>query len=187
MARRPRTPTKYRCIICRRGANAGRRVTIGGNGGQWVLCAKCNREWLWYPGGRYFRRRESESRWKGQSQLVDTVTSIVKGLGIDSRSIISEVGFPDWGISTGGGLLRYDVAVPKLRLLVDYHGVQHYTPDNRFHRGNMDKYNRQRDNDKLKAKLSGINGWNYVVFSYREQVDSIEWVRKRLGEVGVGR
>jgi len=166
-----------KCIICRRYHSKGRHIDDS-----YILCLQCGRKWLFYPVGRYVRKRDSHSRWKHQDQLRDTISTILRPFGIRKESIYTEVGFPEWGTSIRGGLLRFDVVVPKLRLLVEYHGMQHYKYPNRYHK-TEGEYKVQKSNDRRKVALTAENGWHYLTLSYREDVGSEEWVRRRMEEV----
>ena len=169
-----------KCIICRR-MRGGINLGIPGTT-KYVLCNGCNRTYAWNRSGRYLRRRVSESKWKHQEDLYIVVGKLMREVGEDPRRVVTEVGFPDWGISNLGGLLRFDLAIPKLHILIDYHGSQHYTPRNRYHRTHA-AYEHQVENDDLKRALAPINGYNYLIFSYREAVNNIEWVRIRMAPV----
>lgn len=161
-----------KCIMCRK-HRGGINLGMG-----YVLCSVCGRTYSWSRTGRYLRRRKAAGRWVHQDQLRESVVAVLRGLD-DPRRVVTEVGYPDWGISSHGGLLRFDIGIPKYHILVDYHGSQHYTADNYFHRTASD-FRRQAENDTLKKELAAINGYQYIVFSYREDVGNTEWVRERI-------
>ena len=164
-----------KCIMCRK-EGVGRNLGLDSG---MVLCTRCGRDYSWYPRGRYLRLREAGTKWKNQAALLHSIQDGIREEGGDPRRIVTEVGFPDWGISARGGLLRFDIYIPKLNLLVDYHGIQHYKADNPYHR-RRGQYSRQRANDKLKRELAPRNGMNYIVYSYREKVEDKEWVMRKL-------
>lgn len=125
--------------------------------------------------------RQPSGKWKHQAALVSTIKDIVKAEGGDPRRVVTEVGFPDWALSARSGLLRFDIYVPQWDLLLDYHGIQHYTPQNPYHR-NVGEYRRQQTNDTLKREVAPSNGFNYVILSYREDVGEA-WLRRKLRKV----
>ncbi len=162
-----------KCIICRR-RGPGRPVVD-----DYVLCHSCNRTYCWTPRYRYIRRRMGETKWAHQAALEASMEGVLRSMGEDPRRLVTEVGYPDWGLSRVGGLLRFDMAVPKWALLVDYHGQQHYTPHTYYHRTRA-AYDRQRENDQLKRERAPMAGYTYVIFTYREEVGNEEWVKMRL-------
>jgi len=151
---------------------------VGGPDGR----PRCGRSYSWNSRGRYIRMRVPGRKWKHQAALLQTILGIVREEGGDPRRVVTEVGFPDWGLSSKGGLLRFDIYVPQWNLLVDYHGIQHYTPNNPYHR-KPGQYRRQQLNDALKRDVAPLNGMNYVILSYREDVEDEAWIRRKLREV----
>lgn len=167
--------TVCKCVLCRHHVNDGRVIDKDRH---IVLCDTCNREYIYNSGKRYVRRRGNKSGSKHEGLLLDTV---MKVLSLSSRDISTDTGYPDWSISVAGGLLRFDIVINRYRLLIDYHGEQHY----RHIKGmcTMENFIRQQGNDKLKTRLSPINGWNYMIFNYTEDVGDVEWIRGRLSRV----
>jgi len=170
------------CLTCMK-FGVGRRISTPLTKGIGrIICNKCKGEWAYNASGGYIRKRSLVSPWYHQNQLRKHIATILKDRGIKRSQVVSEVSFPRWGISQGGGLLRFDIGVPSINLLVDYHGEQHYQ------KGivNNDTWKRQKANDLLKTRLVPQFGWTYIVFTYKEDVEDIEWVRKKI-EKGIGK
>ena len=59
---------------------------------------------------------------------------------------------------------RYDFYLPKLNILVEYHGIQHYKPISYF--GGIEKHKTQLINDHVKIKLAKTHGVNLITIRY---------------------
>ena len=165
------------CIICRRFSN-GRRVTTPiEDSVDRIVCSGCTEGWTW--NGEYIRKKSPVVRYYHQNYLRKCISRVVmKNLGLSSRDVVSEFAFPSWGISRRNGLLRFDIAVPKLKLLLDYNGPQHYEVDGRYVR-NRKELREQKSRDRQKVALSKKANWIYIVVSYKEEI-SDKWVRKMI-------
>ena len=67
------------------------------------------------------------------------------------------------------GGLRYDAYVPNLRLAVEYQGKQHFEPVDFF--GGERGFRTTRERDRLKARLSEINGVRIEYIRYDEDLE----------------
>lgn len=161
----------YRCVACNSVYTEPNHILFKGM--NLILCPTCDDMWVFYSGRGYIRKRDIQDRWKAQRELTDIFIEI-----FGSRYVVDEVRFPKWAISPRGGLLSFDIAVPKYDLLADYMGIQHVEYPNKFH-NSIAEYEYQRKCDKVKLELCPSNGWNYITFNYNEPT-SIEWVRRRL-------
>lgn len=162
-----------KCQMCRRHTRVGRVIDRDRH---LVLCDICNKKYIYNSKKRYIRSRGNRSGSKHERLLLDTIMDV---LSLSSRDISTDTGYPDWSISVAGGLLRFDIVIGKYKLLIDYHGEQHYRYIDGMH-NNIGEFKRQKDNDLLKTKLAPINGWNYIIFNYTENVGDEEWVGSRL-------
>ena len=166
----------HRCILC---SIHDSNVRIGG----WNVCRECSEKYIWNSKGRYFRLREYNNKYS--TQYILTVT-VARALGVQNRNVCSEICFPDWCMSSLGGTYKYDIGVPSKRLLIEYHGEQHYLfPSSLIQ--DISEYIHQRDRDAIKQDIALKNGWNYVVVSYLEDAGNIEWIKTRIGQFAVRR
>lgn len=82
------------------------------------------------------------------------------------------------------GLKRcpYDFYLPDYNLLVEYQGIQHFEPIERF--GGNPSLIRQKEIDALKKQYAEENNYNFLAISYQEfeQIDSILVQRLSCGE-----
>lgn len=173
---------KYkRCIICRYLNVPGQTVrTSTSRGGKYVLCKHCRKKWIYNKGKDYIRSRALKSRYKHQDQLRQVVSNVLhEHYDLDVKRVYSELGFPMWGMSKKGGLLRYDMGVISLKLLVEYHGEQHYHVGGKYTKTKR-ALEESRRRDYERERLARKNGWNYVVFTYRDDVGNRMQVEQRL-------
>jgi len=157
-SKRPHPRVIPRCPICLRRRCRDR-----------LLCGRCARTWTWDRSMHYFRRKLRGAppiRWKTQRRL----TSVLREIhGEDA--VHSEV-CPPWACSPKGALLRYDIAIPALRILVEYHGPQHYSEEAmrwwiRGGRNSPGKVRRALSHrqtlDELKEVRAREHGWDLVI------------------------
>ena len=80
-------------------------------------------------------------------------------------------------LGTGGGLLSYDFYLPKLNLLIEFHGEQHerYVPG--FHE-TYDNFLKQLEHDKRKCEYAINNNINLLIIWYWD-FDKIEEILER--------
>ena len=168
--------SQYRCMGChdRFDDVVGGKILVKGS--NIILCSGCNKEYVYYHNRGYIRRRVLQDRWKHQRMLADT---LVKIFGV--KYVVDEVKFL-WSISRKGSYLAYDIAIPRYNILIEYHGSQHFSYPNPFHKS-IEEYENQVRNDKLKGQLAVQNNWTCMVFSYNEPVYDESWVRRRLSSV----
>jgi hypothetical protein len=67
------------------------------------------------------------------------------------------------------GALRYDAYMPDLRLAVEYQGKQHFESVDFF--GGEKGFRATRERDRLKAKLSALNGVRLEYIRYDENLN----------------
>jgi len=142
-----------------------------------VLCTKCTGIWVWYPARKYIRMAVVQRRWLRQGVLTDTLVKI-----FGSAYVVSELKMIEWGVSSRGGFLSFDIAIPSLNLLIDYHGEQHFSFPNRWHKTRR-AFTEQLRRDADKVGLASENGWRYLVIGYNEPVGNLDWIRMRLASV----
>lgn len=66
------------------------------------------------------------------------------------------------------GGLRYDIYIPELRLAIEYQGVQHFKPVERF--GGEEGLRAIKERDAQKARLSALNGITIEYIRYDENI-----------------
>jgi Zn finger protein HypA/HybF involved in hydrogenase expression len=78
--------------------------------------------------------------------------------------------------------LPFDGASESLRVLFEYHGVQHYQAIQQF--GGQEQCEKTQEHDRIKRNWARRNGWRLIVIPYR--IKNIEgYLRKRLGDFTV--
>ena len=80
-------------------------------------------------------------------------------------------------IGLGKGLLSYDFYIPKLNLLIEYHGMQHEKYCRGFHKSKKD-FEKQLEHDKRKCEYALNNNINLLVIWYWD-FDRIEEILER--------
>lgn len=79
---------------------------------------------------------------------------------------------------------RYDIAVPELKLIVEYDGIQHFKQIKFFHK-NREEFDLYRANDHAKEEIAKIQGWKVIRFNYMEDVKDRDFVRSKLEKEGI--
>lgn len=110
-------------------------------------------------------------RYKTQNALTKTCRRIFSGL-----CIYREVAFPDL-TSDKGFLLRYDIAIPEVEILVEYHGCAKFV---KFVHKRLSSFKRARKHDALKKAYAKHMGWVFVEFTARDNVRNESLVLKRI-------
>ena len=104
---------------------------------------------------------------KGQTGLYRSVKKVLK------LPTYQEVIFPDIPMR------RYDIGVPSLKLILEFHGRQHYELVKLFH-GDKDGFKKQVEDDILREKIVRSFGYDFIIFSLAENVSDPEYVKKKL-------
>lgn len=72
--------------------------------------------------------------------------------------------------------LRFDFYVPSKRMLIEFHGEQHFKRSSMMHPG--DRFERMQEHDRIKARYAHDNGFTFVVFTTKDMVKLRELVAK---------
>lgn len=86
--------------------------------------------------------------------------------------ILDELGLKyvrEYVIKTSEHRYRYDFYIPKLKLLIEYHGEQHFAPVKYF--GGLEKYKQVFISDREKLELSLVKGMHIIVIPYDKNDD----------------
>jgi len=104
--------------------------------------------------------------WVSERELLNMVK------GIFPRNEVVHQASPEWL-----GRQRLDIFIPRLQLVIEYQGRQHYEPVPFF--GGEEGFRQAQERDRLKAKLCYENGVTVVFFRYDENI-SRELVETRI-------
>ena len=74
---------------------------------------------------------------------------------------------------------RYDIVIPDLKLEIEYDGEQHFKFNKHFYHDKED-FKHSQEIDSIKEAAIRGNGYSVIRFSCIEDVDSREYVRKKL-------
>lgn len=79
---------------------------------------------------------------------------------------------------------RYDIVIPKLKLIIEYNGEQHekYIP---FFHKNKKRFQEFKQQEIVKESTAKGNGYKVIRFSSIEKIDDINYVVKKLKLKGV--
>lgn len=108
---------------------------------------------------------------KGQMKLTRTCRKIFPDL-----RVFQEVAFPDL-VSDKGALLRYDIAVPEFRILIEYHGC---TKFEKFVHRKRARWDRAKLHDALKKAYAEENEWAFVCFTHQDKIGDESAVKTRI-------
>ena len=190
---------EYRCVICLHSkssigkgdknlrsnlhSNATQsRNEIGNTMCNFIMCKDCFKLWSWSPNERFFRKRGVETKWAHQYNLYLNVRDVAAEYGIKPSRVYTEVGFPDLVLSEKGWPLRFDIAIPSKKFVIEYNGEQHYRYTKPWH-SSYDDFLRQKKNDTIKIDAIKKNNWSALIFTYMEDVMNKKWVRVRMEQV----
>jgi len=122
-----------------------------------VLCSRrCSRRYFYdHQHGLVRLKAIRRSPSQAQRRLYLEVRKWVLG-----QDVAQEVVFP-WSIGPSGAGYRYDIAVPGLKLLVEYDSGLHRTFNKHFHRTMRGFIEAQR-RDKVKNKMAKAAGWELI-------------------------
>ena len=113
-----------------------------------------------------------ENKWKSEQ----IVYEIVKQL-YPKNSVWYQYR-PDF-LKTEKGQLSYDIFIGKMKVAIEYQGKQHFEPVEIF--GGKENFEKQKERDVLKKKLSDENGIKLVYINYWEDITA-ELIRKKVEE-----
>lgn len=145
-----------------------------------LICAKPTKDKLCYRHSSYYlwdssiqgfrlRQRGRGSRYNTHKfHLTETkLAKIIENLYGKSDVAVSY--YPMWATSPKGVLYEYDILVKSKKLLIAYHGEQHYKFTKFFHKTKK-AFSRLQSNDKVKRELSNVNKYKYIEFAYNEPI-----------------
>ena len=85
----------------------------------------------------------------------------------------------DVGLRTGkSSYLRYDIFVPKNNLIIEFDGIQHYTPIDMW--GGTKALSKTKNNDKIKNEWAKQNKYILHRFNYKDTKQYIDMKLKEL-------
>lgn len=91
-------------------------------------------------------------------------------------TIIEELTLPGTKIA-GGKILYADFFIPRIKLIIEINGQQHYTYNTHFHKNKLD-FLRHKKRDLVKKKWCEINDFKYAELDDKDNID--EWRRRIL-------
>lgn len=102
-----------------------------------------------------------ENKWKSEQLVLEMVKQLYP------KATVWYQFRPDF-LKTDKGQLSYDIFISKLRVAIEYQGKQHFEPVEIF--GGKDSFEKQKERDILKRKLSEENGVKLVYINYWEDI-----------------
>lgn len=99
---------------------------------------------------------------------------IAKFLSDNNIEFETQKYFKDWNI----GIHYFDFYVPKLNLIIEYHGRQHYEYVDYFHK-TVENFEYRKEKDKQKLEVALKHGFNYVSINYK-LYDSLNFILSNL-------
>jgi len=113
-----------------------------------ILCKSCSIKYLWDKKYKIFRKKlnATATKYKAQHSLYEICKSLY-GMAFE------EVAFPQC-YSKKGALLRFDIYIPNRRILIEYHGRQHFEFNKFFHKTKKGFKNAQLRDLRKKAFCS---------------------------------
>ena len=115
-----------------------------------------------------------ENRWITEELVYKLCKKIYKG-----HKVIYQYR-PFFLHTTKGGQMSYDIFISGLNIAIEYQGKQHFEPVDFF--GGEKGYKKTVERDKLKRKLSEINGIKLVYINYWEDV-TIDLIKEKIESI----
>ncbi len=102
-----------------------------------------------------------ENKWKSEQLVYEIVKQLYPKANVWYQFR------PDF-LKTDKGQLSYDVFIGKMRVAIEYQGRQHFEPVELF--GGREGFEKQKERDNLKSKLSEKNGVKLIYINYWEDI-----------------
>ena len=141
------------------------------------LCARHSSIFLWDEKEGYLRQRKHGGKWEGIWPSQASVAKMIEQVGY---KVDQEVR-PLWALGDKGALLPYYMAVPELKVLVEYQGEQHYHRVRLFFKTKA-LWAAFLQRQKLKKELAKQNGWQLVEITYKDKPLTHTKVMKKIKE-----
>ena len=123
------------------------------------LCSRCAKRWMFNPEfGIYCLRPRAKAKFRSQRRLAEFCKEI------SPEVVLQEVAFPGLK-SDKDKLLRFDIAVPGLKILIEYHGCDGFVP---FVHHRKSAWLRTKQHDKMKRKFAKDIGWKLIHCSRKD-------------------
>lgn len=113
-----------------------------------------------------------ENKWKSEQLVLEIVKQLYP------KETVWYQYRPDF-LKTDKGQLSYDIFIGKMRVAIEYQGKQHFEPVEIF--GGIDSFERQKERDALKYRLSRENGIKLIYINYWEDITPA-LIKKRIEE-----
>ena len=147
--------------------------------GPLYLCKKNGhlKRYIWDVENQYYRQKKWGGKWKN---IWPTQASLARALEKLGYKVDQEV-MPIWSESKKGVLMPFDMAIPELKVLIEYQGEQHEKRIKPWFRTKarwITYVNRQ----KFKQNLAKQNGWVIVEFRPEDKPFKGALIVERLRE-----
>ena len=168
-------------------------VTCGHDNKVWWLCSKCGNEWDATVGHRTDKIMGTGcpecNKSKGENKIDEILifNNLIKIFQKDFDKLINEEKYKiiyfisqkefDKLLGLGGKNLSYDFYLPKLNLLIEYHGMQHEKYIKGFHKSKKD-FEKQIEHDRRKCEYAQIHNINLLIIWYWD-FDNIKEILER--------
>ena len=103
-----------------------------------------------------------EYKWKTEEYVLKIIKKFYKDYGVIYQHR------PFFLHSSFGGQMSYDIYISQLKIAIEYQGKQHFEPVDFF--GGVDAFEKVRQRDEDKRKLSKENGIKLIYFNYWDEI-----------------
>ncbi len=159
---------KERCIVCRYWRDLQKVGPV-------TLCLKHANRYMWDSEHQYLRQKKRGGKWhyiwESQAKLAKAIEKI--GYKVDSEVM------PLWSKSKKKVLMPFDMAIPELKVLVEYQGEQHQKRINFFFKS-ATSWKAYIMRQEKKKSLAAKNGWTLVEFTPEDQPFDGREIKRRL-------
>jgi hypothetical protein len=157
-----------RCIVCRYWQKLTKKGPV-------YLCEKHAKRYVWDKDNEYLRQKNWGGKWDFIWPTQGSLARAIRKLGY---KVDQEV-MPLWAKSRKNVLMPFDMAIPEIKVLVEYQGEQHTKQIKVFfRRRNLWKAYLRRQSRK--RRLAKENGWRVVEFTPEDKPFRGRTIRDKL-------
>jgi hypothetical protein len=157
-----------RCAICKYWRGLTKKGPV-------YLCKRHTKRYIWDRENEYLRQKNRGGKWEriwpSQGDLAKAISRL--GYKVDQEVM------PLWSQSKKGVLMPFDIAIPEIKVLIEYQGEQH-DKQVKFFFKRKNTWLAYIGRQTLKRDLAEKNGWKVIEFRPEDKPFTGKRIRDRL-------